>query len=216
LPRLAKRHNDRATRLFLWDASGASANSAFLCTVVLVNPRLSLRPMKAFFRINMHATRLFLWPTIVCLVLLNGCHQNPQESAEKHYSKAQVYLQQKQVQAAFIELGRAAQLSPEMAKAHHELANLYLQRNEASNAVNELLLTIRYDPEDHEAYTMLSRLLLRTRDLKRAKQIAGEMIKKWPDDRAAKLVMAEEMMASGDPINAREYGRPGCKGRSKE
>jgi len=160
--------------------------------------------MKAFFRINMHATRLFLWPTIVCLVLLNGCHQNPQESAEKHYSKAQVYLQQKQVQAAFIELGRAAQLSPEMAKAHHELANLYLQRNEASNAVNELLLTIRYDPEDHEAYTMLSGLLLRTRDLKRAKQIAGEMIKKWPDDRAAKLVMAEEMMASGDPINARE------------
>src|SRR5690348_12059775 len=97
---------------------------------------------------NLPITRVFLWPTIVCLVFLNGCHQNPQESAEKHYSKAQGYLQQKQLQAAFIELGRAVQLSPNMAKAHHELANLYLQRNEASNAVNELLLTIRYDPED--------------------------------------------------------------------
>jgi len=148
-------------------------------------------------------------------LILNGCHQDPHSSAEKHYAKAQLYLQQKQTEAAFIELSRAIQLSPEMAKGHRDLANLRLQRREPINAVNELLLAIRYDSANHEAYTMLGELLLRTHDLKKAKEIAGEMIEKWPDDRVAKLVLAEGMMASGDSIKARELVNQVVKEDSK-
>ena len=156
------------------------------------------------------------WPAfIVFSLILNGCHQDPHSSAEKHYAKAQLYLQQKQTEAALIELSRAVQLSPEMAKAHRDLANLCLQRREPINAVNELLLAIRYDSANHEAYTMLGELLLRTHDLKKAKEIAGEMIEKWPDDRVAKLILAEGMMASGDSIKARELVNQVVKEDSK-
>lgn len=141
---------------------------------------------------------------IVCLVALAGCHQDPHASAEKHFARAQSYLQQKQTEAAFIELGRAVQLFPSMVKAHHDLVKLYLQRGDANNAINELLLIIRYDPENHEAYETLGDLLLRTRDFNKAKEIAGNMADKWPEDPVAKLILAEGMMATGDSKKARE------------
>jgi tetratricopeptide (TPR) repeat protein len=189
-------------------AAGAELNSLRRLTSSMNTPSSAW--------LNYSVLRVVRWSVLLArLFVVTGCHQDPHVSAEKHYAQAQLYLQQKQTEAAFIELSRAVQLSPEMGKAHHDLANLYLQRREVSNALSELLLTIRYNPSDHEAYTTLGELLLRTRDLKKAKEIAGELTEKWPDDHVAKLILAEGMMASGSSTKARELVEQVVKEDSK-
>src|SRR5208282_2186053 len=106
---------------------------------------------------------------ISCTLFCIACHEDPHVLAEKHYAKAQEFLQEKKTDAALIELERAVQLSPEMAKAHHDLAKVYLQLGNGQDSARQFLLAIRYNPEDHEAYTTLGELLLRGSAFKNAK-----------------------------------------------
>jgi tetratricopeptide (TPR) repeat protein len=149
-------------------------------------------------RLNSAAFACLLSCTLFCM----ACHQDPRVLAEKHYAKAQEFLQEKKADAALIELQRAVQLVPEMAKAHRDLAKVYLQVGNGQDSARQFLLAIRYNAEDHEAYTMLGELLLRGSDFKNAKEIAAKAADKWPEDQIAKLILAESMIGIGDSKSA--------------
>lgn len=135
---------------------------------------------------------------------LIGCSRDPNVKAEKHYARAEAFLNQNNTDAAMIELRAAIQNNPKMAKARFELANLELQRGSTQIAFQEFLAAVKADPKHRQAQIMIGEMLARAGNFSDSKAQAQLILSGWPDDTIGTLLMAESEFGLGDYKQSRE------------
>lgn len=101
--------------------------------------------------------RIFLI-TSLCLVLF-ACSQ---QTGEQHLQKARGYVEDKDYQAAVIELKSALQKSPQLAEARFELGRIYVQQQQFQQAEKELNRAMEYGYPEEAVIPLLSRAYQKT------------------------------------------------------
>lgn len=97
------------------------------------------------------ASRLLVVALLACLVL-GGCRDKTELSAQDHLRKAQRLIQAGDFEAAYMQLAEALHKSPEDPEVHLNLGWLYLYTDETAKAQEELKQLTRMRPKDAGTY----------------------------------------------------------------
>jgi superkiller protein 3 len=124
-----------------------------------------------------------------CLVL-DSCSSAPSQSEQKeadyHFKMGMAYLNEGNLQAAFVEFQKTMRLDPGDKNALLRLGYIYLQFEEFENAEKLVLRAIAIDPKFSDAYTYLGIAYIKMRHWKEAieplKKASSDVIYKTPEN----------------------------------
>jgi tetratricopeptide (TPR) repeat protein len=138
------------------------------------------------------------------LLMLAGCHRDPNVKKQKFLESGKQYLEQGKTKEATLQFASALQLDPRFTEAHYQMARAFTMTGRFNDAYRELNIVVNQDPNHLRARVDLANLLLAGRQYDRAEESARIALRLKPDDIEAHQVMANLLMATGKPDQAME------------
>jgi len=103
---------------------------------------------------------LWLTGTLVAVLLLSGCHTDPNVRKQKYFESGMRFSNQGKYNEAAIQFANALKIDGNFANAHFELAHIYMHLGRYSGAFTEFSRTVALQPSNLKARIDLGGLLL--------------------------------------------------------
>lgn len=149
-------------------------------------------------------------PRLLVLILaaflaaaLSGCG-TPQERAEKHFKRGNLYSQAEKYAEAIQEYRKCVEQDPTRADAYLQLARVYSQRNTPELAIEALDRVLNLQPDNRNAALMKAQVLLANQRYEEAGAQCDRLIEKFTDDPEPRVLKARVLQAQKDPLGAIE------------
>lgn len=139
---------------------------------------------------------------LLLALMLTSCSADPEKKKADHYKKAMVYVEEKNPNAAIIELRNAIQLDPKFADARYQLGLLYLKSGEVKNAFGELQRASSLDPKNIDAKLKTAEFLSMAKDKDGSKKLVDEILASQPENTDALTLLSNLLLNQGDLDNA--------------
>ena len=106
-------------------------------------------------------SRFIAFMVVMGLLISVGCTTTSRDrrdrSAQAHYKLGISYLNNDQLQQAFVEFQKALESNSAYGDVHYALGHVYYRRGQFEEAKNEFLMTIRIKPDYAEAHNYLGK-----------------------------------------------------------
>ncbi len=103
-----------------------------------------------------------IFVSAICLLVATGCSTASQiqreRTAQAHYKLGIAYLNNDELQQAFVEFQKALVSNSKYRDVHYALGHVYFQRGQWEEAKKELITTVKLDPDFAEAHNYLGKV----------------------------------------------------------
>jgi Tfp pilus assembly protein PilF len=124
------------------------------------------------------------------LVLISGCHRDPNVRKHKYLESGERYSAQGKDKEAAIQFSNALKIDKNFAEAHYGLAQVYLHLGALSAAYGELLRTVDLQPANYKARIDLGSIQLAGGKIDDAQTQANAVINAQPTNADAHALLA--------------------------
>ena len=103
------------------------------------------------------------WMFLIFFILFSGCSSSQNRLKEENQAKGNIkmglfYLNENNLQAAFLEYQKALEIIPKDRDAHYALGHIYFNWEKYSQAIMEFETVLSLNPKDSEAHNYLGKV----------------------------------------------------------
>jgi tetratricopeptide (TPR) repeat protein len=132
------------------------------------------------------------------LILLAGCHGDPNVRKQKYFESGKRYSAQGKYKEAAIQFANAVKIDKAFGDAHYELAKSYLSLGQFGPAYAELVRAVELQPANYTARIDLGAVLMGAGKTDQAKAQADAVLAAQPDNPDAHALLSGIALRKGD------------------